>query len=229
MLKVKGDFGQRNDFGNFEANINFLNETKVVARYSKILEIGCGKGRVVSYFYRKGYDIIGIEINESLIEESKKLYGNLPLSLVNSEILPFADNSFDVVISFDVFEHIPNSDKHLQEVNRVLRDGGYYLLQTPNKLTNVVFETIRWRSFSKWREDHCALHSYWDIRRRFEMNDFDLVFYDIPVVTEFLKEKINYYLGIFGLVILRVTNLDRLPRFLRTNFYIKARKKEKIT
>ena len=59
--------------------------------------------------------------------------------------LPFGQ-CFDVVMSFDVLEHIPDSDRHLQEVRRVLRPGGHYVLQTPNKLTNAVFETIRWRS-----------------------------------------------------------------------------------
>ena len=47
------------------------------------------------------------------------------------------------------------------EVRRVLKPGGWLLLQTPNKWTNSIFETIRWRSFSKWRVDHCSLHNYW--------------------------------------------------------------------
>lgn len=228
-MSITKSFGQRDDFGNFEANIGFLHEAKVIVKSSKILEIGCGKGRLLNYFYRKAYDITGIEKNESLVAECKKLYGNLPLASVGSEVLPFNSSSFDVVISFDVFEHIPNSDKHLKEVNRVLRNGGYYLLQTPNKLTNVVFETIRWRSFTKWRAVHCALHTYWEIRKRFEKNGFGISFYDYPIVNAFFKQKLNYYLGKLGLTLLSVINPDRLPCFLKTNFYIKALKIRNIT
>ena len=69
-------------------------------------------------------------------------------------------------MSFDVFEHIPDSDAHLLEVRRVLKPGGRYLLQTPNKWTNSVFETIRWRSLTAWQEDHCSLHSARELRSR---------------------------------------------------------------
>ena len=73
--------------------------------------------------------------------------------------LGFSDSTFDLVLSFDVFEHIADSDAHLAEVARVLRPGGAYALQTPNKWTNSVFETIRWRSVTAWKADHCSLHS----------------------------------------------------------------------
>ena len=73
---------------------------------------------------------------------------------------------FDLVLSFDVIEHIPDTERHLLEVRRVLKPGGSYLLQTPNKWTNSIFETIRWRSVSKWRVDHCSLHTYRQLRQR---------------------------------------------------------------
>ena len=220
------DFTQRDHFGNFESNISFLNETGVIKGCSKILEIGCGKGHLLNYFYKKDLDITATEINASFLEESKKFYGKLPTVLVQSELLPFSNHSFDVVLSFDVFEHIPNSDIHLQEVYRVLRNGGFYLLQTPNKATNFIFETIRWKSFTKWGDDHCSLHNYWGMKRRLEKNGFEVVFYDMPVVNEFFKLKIKTYLGKFGIFLLGIINLDKLPRPFRTNFYIKARKKD---
>ncbi len=113
-------FDDRADYGNFEANLAFLHKANILRKGQKFLEIGSGTGRLLNFFYEKGYDIKGIEKNEASIEKSRRLYGKIPISRVTSEILPFEDREFDIVMSFDVFEHIPDSDKHLKEVIRVL-------------------------------------------------------------------------------------------------------------
>lgn len=216
-------FEQRDEYGNFEANLRFLDEAGPLPAGARLLEIGSGKGRLLQHLCARGYDAHGVEAREDMIAESRRLYGTLPLHSVSGPALPFADATFDVVLSFDVFEHIPDSDAHLREVARVLTPGGEYLLQTPNKWTNMVFETIRWRNFTAWRADHCALHSYREIVRRFDRHGFATTFYRIPVVTDFFRWKVRRYLGAPGVALLAVFNPDRLPHPLRTNFYVKAR------
>jgi SAM-dependent methyltransferase len=217
-------FDLRTNFGNWESNLLFLDTTKIMTKNQKILEIGSGVGTLLKHLLDQGYDVHGTETDIEYIKKSKELYGNIPITLVNSELLPFGDNIFDVVISFDVFEHIPDSDGHLAEVKRVLKSGGYYLLQTPNKYTNIPFEVIRHKSLTAWKEDHVALHSYSEIIKRFQRDGFKVEILLIPVVTNFFKLKIDRYLGKFGLLLLHVINPDKLPRYLRTNFYIKAQK-----
>ena len=214
-------------YGNFKSNIYFLKETGVISKDKKILEIGSGEGGLIAYLLGGGYNIRGLEIQECKINKSKELFGKLPLQLIKSEILPFQDNEFDLVLSFDVIEHIPDSMKHLQEVYRVLKPGGYYLLQTPNKFFNAIFETIRWKSFTRWKKHHCSLHSYWDVLNRFGEINFKVQFHDIPVVTDYFKEKIYSHLGKPGLLILKILNPDRFPLPLRTNLYISAQKCQK--
>ncbi|MFY7802696.1 MAG: class I SAM-dependent methyltransferase [Limnoraphis robusta] len=222
---VINDFHQRKVFGNIESNLDFLEKANLLKSTDTILEIGSGNGNLLNHFYRQNYHIQGIEINPVRIQESQTLYGDLPLSQVDSEALPFPNNSFDVVMSFDVFEHIPNSDLHLQEVHRVLKPEGLYIVQTPNKLTNSVFETIRWRSFTKWQVDHCSLHTYWGMIKRLKKNGFNSIgFYDVPTVTDFFKVKVKTYLGGLGLAALKVFNPDHLPLSLRTNFYLTAKR-----
>lgn len=215
-------FEARDDFGNYEANFHFLRTTGALVPGNRVLEIGSGKGRMLLELQRQGLQIRGVENNPWMIAEGRRLHGELPITLVTGHELPFEDGAFDIVLSFDVFEHIPDSDAHLGEVWRVLGPGGRYLLQTPNKWTNSVFETIRWKSLTAWKKDHCALHSYAQARRRFAAHGFDVRFHDVPVVTEFFRKKVRRYLGPAGVAALTVVNPDRLPMPLRTNFYIEA-------
>ena len=215
----------RTHHGNLESNLDFLQRTGVLDETGQVLEIGPGKGGLLHHLSESGVDIQAVEINEAFIAAARNRSPHLRLTHVSDTTLPFAEESFDVVLSFDVLEHIPDTDSHLTEVRRVLKPNGRYLLQSPNKWTNVVFETIRWRSFSKWRAHHCSLHSYYGFRRRFAKHGFTVTFHDVAVVTEYFKNKLKAYAGRPGLIMLRLANPDRMPMPLRTNYYIEATKK----
>jgi len=209
-------------FGNAEANLRFLEAAGALAPGVEALEIGTGTGGMLHALLARGLRARGVEINPALIAESRRWFGDLPVQPVSGVALPFSDASFDLVLSFDVFEHIRDSDAHLREVARVLRPGGRYLVQTPSKWPNTVFETIRWRSFTRWRGDHCALHTPGQLRRRLEAHGFAAQFFDVPVVNEFFRAKVRRHLGGAGALALAVANPDRLPVAWRTNLYVRA-------
>jgi SAM-dependent methyltransferase len=211
-------------FGNFEANLRFIEMTGAIGRGTRVLEIGTGTGAMLHALRERGAEAEGVELRQDLIDEARRWYGDLPIRKVSDIGLPFADRTFDVVISLDVFEHIPDSDAHLQEVWRILKADGTYLIQTPNKWTNVVFETIRWRSFTRFRNDHCSLHTLGQLKRRLIRHGFAVQAYDVPVVNEFFRAKVRQYVGGAGVMALAVLNPDRLPARLRTNLYVAARK-----
>lgn len=212
-------------FGNAEANLRFLEATGALTPGTETLEIGTGAGGMLHTLLGRGLRARGVEINSALIEESRRWFGDLPVQAVTGVELPFPDATFDLVLSFDVFEHIRNSDAHLREVVRVLRPGGRYLVQTPSKWPNVVFETIRWKSFTRWRDDHCALHTPGQLRRRFEAHGFVTRFFDVPVVNDFFRDKVRQHVGWSGGLILAVANPDRWPVTWRTNLYVEATKR----
>lgn len=222
----------RPHWGNLEANLIFLRETELLAKPRRILDIGSGKGNLVRQLLEDNHDVVGIDLDPSLVTEGRGLFGRLPAFVAAGDALPFLDCSFDIVLSFDVFEHIPDSDLHLTEVRRVLKRDGYYLLQTPNKWPNMIFETIRFsivfgiRNAFKFLEPpyHCSLHSYWQILKRFKRNGFEAQFFDIPTVNDFFKSKIVKFLGKPGLFALRIVNPDQFPLSLRTNFFLQAKK-----
>ncbi|MCY3844517.1 MAG: class I SAM-dependent methyltransferase [Acidobacteria bacterium] len=201
-------------FGNRQANFGALRASGITLRGQRVLEVGCGSGYLCEYVRALGASVVGCDI--SLPETTVA-----PFVQADGVALPFRQ-SFDVVLSFDVFEHIPDSDRHLREVRRVLRPGGHYLLQTPNKVTNSVFETIRWRSFTAWRSDHCSLHTFGQLQRRLRSFGFSVRFLDIPVVNPYFLDKINSHVGPLGVRAVKLVNPDRFPIRYRTNFYVVA-------
>jgi ubiquinone/menaquinone biosynthesis C-methylase UbiE len=93
----------------------------------RILDIGCGNGDIAAYFSMSNY-CVGVDVADQVREEHKQL----PRTIARSEAIPFADNSFDVVISHHVIEHVHSHGGHLTEITRVLAPGGICYLGTPN-------------------------------------------------------------------------------------------------
>ena len=218
-------------WGNLQSNLQFLSRVGVLTRPSTLLEIGCGKGTLLDAMQRLGHTVEGIDVDADAIALAHSSYPTISSRVASGDSLPFPSASFDAVLSFDVFEHIPDSDVHIREVSRVLKPGGHYLLQTPNKWTNIPFELLRhWRKFGMgplagYRtlvEEHCSLHNYWELRRRFTRHGLRTTFYDIPVVNEYFISKMHSYFGAAASPLLTLFNPDRLPLALRTNFYVKA-------
>jgi len=107
----------------------------------QILEVACGRGGFVRELARAGASIVGCDFSFSAVRVSKsKLAGNglkkISDWLVQGDAqrLPFADASFDIVISCETIEHVPNAQSALNEMHRVARPGGRLFLTTPNYL-----------------------------------------------------------------------------------------------
>lgn len=104
---------------------------------SKILDLGCGTGKLVYEFRRRGFSCFGVDIVDSY-KETVKLdpgHGLLPTGdVIFSRIdtnkayhLPFDDNSFDFVLSSEVLEHVLDYESVFGEIQRILKPGCYSL------------------------------------------------------------------------------------------------------
>jgi len=97
---------------------------------SKLLDVGCGTGALVSQLVQKGYRAVGVDPQNAKLAERKRGESSLDLRRASAEDLPFSDEEFDAVIFADVLEHIEEGPA-LNEAFRVLAPGGILLLTVP--------------------------------------------------------------------------------------------------
>jgi len=111
---------------------------------NRILEIGSGNGFFLCYALKNGLDIVGIEPGKSfgfvnryhnatkLLEMNGIMNPGDYLLDASSERLPFSDNTFDIVFSVAVLEHVQDVDQSIKESLRVLKPGGVLFASVPN-------------------------------------------------------------------------------------------------
>lgn len=97
----------------------------------RVLEIGTGSGYGISIIAPSASEFVTIDKYRS--EATKSLPANTSFCEAKVPPLPFEDESFDFVVSFQVIEHIANDRGFVDEVRRVLRPGGKFIVSTPNR------------------------------------------------------------------------------------------------
>lgn len=100
----------------------------------RLLEIGTGSGGIARYFGTAG--AMGWEVEAVDVEDVRLASEGFRFTKVDSVLLPFEDDSFDVVISNHVIEHVGDETqqmRHLHELARVLRDTGTGYLAVPSR------------------------------------------------------------------------------------------------
>lgn len=97
----------------------------------RVLEIGTGTGYGAEIVAPSAERFTTIDKTRS--DELGMLPANVEFVEAKVPPLPFADNTFDYVVSFQVIEHIPNDRAFVAEVLRVLRHGGKFIVSTPNR------------------------------------------------------------------------------------------------
>jgi SAM-dependent methyltransferase len=106
----------------------------------RVLEIGCGRGGFARYLQEKGADLVAADFSPKAVEIARRRLNGLPhCHVVEADIqaIPYEAEAFDVVVSLETLEHVPDSDRGLAELVRVARIGGRLVLTTPNYLSLV--------------------------------------------------------------------------------------------
>ena len=105
---------------------------------ARVLDFGCGRGDLVAEMRQHGFDTFGCDIelwhNDSEAA-SMEAAGLLRKIDMNNYVLPFPDNTFDVIFSDQVFEHVQNYPETISELARVLKPSGFCLHVFPSRYT----------------------------------------------------------------------------------------------
>ncbi|WP_192721307.1 bifunctional 2-polyprenyl-6-hydroxyphenol methylase/3-demethylubiquinol 3-O-methyltransferase UbiG [Mycobacterium sp. OAS707] len=133
--------GERTIPGLAEENYWFRRHEVVYARLADrcagrdVLEAGCGEGYGADLIAAVARRVIGLDYDESAVAHVRARYPRVEMLHGNLAELPLADGTVDVVVNFQVIEHLWDQGQFVAECLRVLRPGGVLLMSTPNRIT----------------------------------------------------------------------------------------------
>ena len=104
--------------------------TKNLPRVSKVLDLGCGTGMLLSELARRSEFVVGIDSSSEMLELARKRRDSTALVLADADYLPFANRSFDAVVSVTLLQNMPNPKATIREVARVAKPGGIVIMTT---------------------------------------------------------------------------------------------------
>jgi len=130
----------------------FSQEATAVDRYftdsgARVLDVGCGVGRVASQLHDRGFDVTGIDISEPLVDEARSLFPDIEFRVEDIRDNSFEAGSFQyAVFSFFGLDYlVPKSERltALRELYRLLKPSGVLLFSTHNSLHPLVPLSVR--------------------------------------------------------------------------------------
>lgn len=104
-------------------------------RGQRVLDTGCGVGYGSANVAEVASSVVGIDSDAGAVGFARRHYGrpNATYLVGDCQNLPFQSQSFDVVTSFELIEHLPDAQRYLEEVRRVLKENGTLVVSTPNR------------------------------------------------------------------------------------------------
>ena len=171
-----------------------------------LLEIGTGSGYFLSFIHSEftKATLFGIEYDPRLLKETKRKAPFANVTIGNAESFSFIDQKFDVIVSFQVIEHLYDPVAMLVSVKKHLSPDGIFILTTPN--LDGFGAKIMGNKWHGYRDDHVSLKGFNDWQALLEKNGFQSVycgstfFSGVPILNSFPLGLFNWgLLVVFGM------------------------------
>lgn len=224
-------------------HIGGLKATKELIRLTKIgdgirvLDVGCGTGKTACYIAKHhNCSVIGVDTTRLCIEKAKKLAekaklkGKVEFKVADIYNLPYKNESYDVVITENVFTFLENKDKALKELIRITEPGGHIG-------SNVCFRSKKLTPVEKMKLDQHSKEIYRsnvypltldELKKLFEKHDLKEIKFLIPNIT-FIDKLTDLKEGLSRLkILLRVIYLSILDKNIGKRFLVFNKNYRKI-
>jgi ubiquinone/menaquinone biosynthesis C-methylase UbiE len=197
-----------NEFSNTRKHL--WQEMKSFGQYikdkNKILDLGCGNGRLIKTLEDKQVEYTGLDNSYELIKIAKKKYPNHHFRVGNLSKLPFGNNNFDLIFAIASIHHIPSKKLREQtaaEIRRVLKNKGRAIISVWNlnqdKYSDQIKKSQKEHSFLEkgdwlkpWGEKNSKLYRYY---HRFSQKELENLFKNFKIIEK-KYNSYNYWLTI---------------------------------
>ncbi len=96
-----------------------------------VLDFGCGEGYGSAILTPLARAVTSLDSSREAVAITNRKY-QIPVVQADARAAPFHSEVFELIVSFEVFEHITGVENFLREAYRLLKPGGYFILSTPN-------------------------------------------------------------------------------------------------
>lgn len=157
---------------------------------AKILEAGCGAGRILRYYHDRGYDIIGIDFIDVAISKLKETDPTLQAEVGDITNLGFPDESFKYVLAFGLYHNLEHGlDKAILETRRVLeKDGVVCASFRADNIQTKLTDYLADRKIKK-QSDESQIKSFH--KRNLTRSEYEQLFTRAGFVIDFVGPVVN--------------------------------------
>jgi SAM-dependent methyltransferase len=181
---------------------------KQYAKGKDVLEIACGSGTGLGYMAEEATSMMGGDIDSTLVDIAVKSYEDNPkvtVQKIDAQALPYADKSYDIVLLFEALYYIPDVNKFIAEVKRVIRPGGLLIITSVN---------CQWHGFNK----SPFSHKYYNAEELLAMfngqskSELQMGFHDLPAGNNAIVSFVRQTAVKFGLIPKTMKSKELLKR-----------------
>lgn len=200
-------------------------------KIKKILDVGCGTGRLLEYLNSNGFEAYGCDISQNAVSQANKINRRGAALVASADKLPYQKNSFDLLTCVSTIEHLTSfqANKFILEAKRVLKREGYIFLVTPNFATPIrLIHGKKWFGYNdpthinfftpKSLKNILASYGFRNFKFLFKTNYNVSYDWEFPVIfRKFPKPLKNIIIFLF---------FSSPLTFIRNSFWLLAKNKE---